>query len=452
MRTSNPLLIGVLSTLAATVNGHTTFTTLYVDGQSQGDGTCVRMNMNGAASTNPIAGLGNSDMACGVDGGKAVSYTCPAGAGSTLTFEWRESPNLESTGAIDKSHKGPCAVYIKQVGDMATSTAAGQGWVKIFDEGYDSATGKWCTEKLMANDGLLSVRIPANVPTGNYLVRPELLALHEADKGDPQFYVGCAQVAIKGSTTGKLDVPTDYSVSIPGHVKAGEPSVAFNIYQPKFPYPIPGPKVWSTQPANAPAIKAPTDGDSSWITGAQYVPGNCLLKEANWCGVEVPDYNTEDVCWKASEACYKQSETCYKTAPPSGGKNCKVWETKCKAIESACSSGNFQGPPNKGKKLESAEPKPKTNIPAADNAPSGTGSGQDSAVVVGSDKPPASKTSSAPVPPVETDTETGSENEYDDDDAVPAQGKRGCKSKRRRSAAGSPHLAHRNLHVRRWKA
>ncbi|KAK7981956.1 endoglucanase [Apiospora saccharicola] len=378
MRSSHSLLVGFLGTLAATANGHTIFTTMYVDGQAQGDGTCVRMSRSEDSPTDFIKGLDNNDMACGVNGGEAVGYTCPVGAGSTLTFEWRTWANLQNPGSIDISHKGPCAVYIKQVGDMVTSTAAGPGWVKIWNEGYDSTTGKWCTEKLIDNKGLLSVRIPTNVPTGNYLVRPELLSLQ--DKGNPQFYVGCAQVAIKGSSSGKLDVPAGYSVSIPGYVKAGEPSVSFDIYQPRFPYPIPGPKVWNTQSAGAP-VKVPS-GDDSWITGAQTVPGNCLLKNANWCGVEVPDYTTEASCDAAVEDCWKQSLACYNTAPPTGSKNCKIWEAKCQSIGAACESGNLQGPPNKGKKLENKDPKLTASIPPAGNVPSGANSGQKRAVVV----------------------------------------------------------------------
>ncbi|KAK7927742.1 glycoside hydrolase family 61 protein [Apiospora marii] len=436
MRSSHSLLVGFLGTLAATANGHTIFTTMYVDGQDQGDGTCVRMSLSENHPTDPIKGLDSNDMACGVDGGKAVGYTCPVGAGSTITFEWREYANLQEPGSIDISHKGPCAVYIKQVGNMATSTAAGSGWVKIWDEGYDSTTGKWCTEKLIDNQGLLSVRIPTNVPTGNYLVRPELLALQNVQKNDPQFYVGCAQVAIKGSSSGKLDVPAGYSVSIPGHVKAGEPSVSFNIYQPKFPYPLPGPKVWNTQSTAAP-VKVPS-GDNSWITGAQTVPATCLLTNANWCGVEVPDYTTEEGCWKAHDACSKQTDRCYGTAPPTGSKNCQVWEAKCQGIEDACNSGNFQGPPKKGKKLESADPKLTASIPPPGNVPSGASSGQKEAVVVSTGETATSgtatitKTLSSVAASVPTTT------------AVPVQGKRGCKSKKARRAR-----AYRNMPVRR---
>lgn len=306
---------------------------------------------------------------------------------------------------------------------MATSTVAGSGWVKVWDEGYDSTAGKWCTEKLIDNQGLLSVRIPTNVPTGNYLVRPELLALQNVNEGDPQFYVGCAQVAIKGSSSGKLDVPADYSVSIPGHVKAGEPSVTFNIYQPKFPYPLPGPKVWNTQSAGAP-VKV-TSGDNSWITGAQTVPVTCLLKNANWCGIEVPNYTTAKGCSDSAAACRKQADACYDTAPPTGSKNCEIWEAKCRGIASACDSGNFQGPPNKGKKLENRDPKLTASIPPPGNVPRGASRGQKKAVVstgetVTSGTATITKTLSSVAASAPTAT------------PVPVQGKRGCKSKKAR--------------------
>lgn len=42
---------------------------------------------------------------------------------------------------------------------------------------------------------------------------------------------------------------------------------------------------------------------------------------------------------------------CYETAPPTGSKNCKIWENKCNNIDDQCNAGNFNGPPNKGKDL-----------------------------------------------------------------------------------------------------
>ncbi|OTB20065.1 glycoside hydrolase family 61 protein [Daldinia sp. EC12] len=365
MKYSHYSFVAAAAILPTVVDAHTIFTTLFINDVSQGDGTCVRMNMDPQHCTDPIAGLDSDDMACGVDGEKSVAFTCPAPAGGKLTFEWRTWADAEQPGSIDISHKGPCAVYAKQVKDMDTGSAAGPGWIKLWEEGYDESSGKWCTEKLIDNNGLMSIDIPKSLPGGSWLFRPELLALHQADKGDPQFYTGCAQVFIKSEKTAPLNVPAEYSVSIPGYVEAGQPAVTFNIYQPKFPYPMPGPKVY--KPAESKKAAAFTLASTSSKTQKQTegeIPSDYLIKNANWVGVEVSSYSTEDGCWKASEECYSQANGCYESAPPTGSANCRTWESKCDGISAACSAGDFNGPPNKGQKLQNEDPAPPENIPA----------------------------------------------------------------------------------------
>lgn len=252
-------------------------------------------------------------------------------------------------------------MYAKQIQDMTADSAAGSGWIKLWDEGYDNSSGKWCTEKLIDNNGLLSFDIPKFLPSGYWLFRPELLALHDADKGDPQFYTGCAQIYIEGDNTAALDMPAGYSVSIPGYVQASEPGLNFNIYAPKFPYPMPGPKVYASTGS------ASTSSKEAQKPPKGLVPSNYLIKNANWVGVEVAEYSTEAGCWESSSACYGQAQKCYDSAPPSGGINCHVWEDKCDGINAACSAGNFEGPPNKGQKLQSKEPAPPSSFPDALN-------------------------------------------------------------------------------------
>jgi hypothetical protein len=133
-----------------------------------------------------------------------------------------------------------------------------------------------CTEKLIQNNGLLSVDIPNDISGGYYLVRPELLALHQADKSppNPQFYVGCAQIFLLSAGTG---VPKD-TVSIPGYVHTGDASVDFNIYTPKWPYPMPGPAPYeggSSIKDNAKAV------GSSEVQKEGLVPNGCVLSNAN---------------------------------------------------------------------------------------------------------------------------------------------------------------------------
>ncbi|GES56841.1 endoglucanase [Aspergillus terreus] len=342
------LLLFFLLSLASC---HTTFTTLYVDTVNQGDGACVRMNRNAEKASDPIYPVTSKDMACGYDGEKAVSRVCPAKASSLLTFEFREYPDAAQPGAIDISHKGPCAVYMKKVDDAtADDNAAGDGWFKIWQEDYDSAAGKWCTEKLIDNDGFLSVRVPEDIVQGYYLVRTELLALHNADANppDPQFYVGCAQVFVQGGGSAK---PATVSIGEGTYHVDGMPGLTFNIYdQPmKLPYPMFGPKVYQSGEANVEAnVK---------VAGAQQVqqhglkPEGCILVRDNWCGFEVPEYSTEDGCWSSSEKCWEQSDVCWNTALPTGNSVCQVWQDKCSAIDEACSSGDYNGPPNKGKDL-----------------------------------------------------------------------------------------------------
>ncbi|KAI0398848.1 glycosyl hydrolase family 61-domain-containing protein [Xylaria palmicola] len=252
-------------------------------------------------------------------------------------------------------------MYAKQVSDVASDDVAGPGWIKLWDEGYDAAAKKWCTEKLIANKGLLSFEIPEGLPTGYWIFRPELLALHDATKGDPQFYVGCAQVFVRSGHTAALDVPAGRAVSIPGHVRADHAGLTFNVYAPSFPYPLPGPPVFAVPPP-------PKNGGSGPKQTQGVIPGNYIVKNANWVGVEVPDYTDERGCWASSEDCWRQAGACYEAAPPTGDAGCIAWEGKCDGIQDACGAGRFKGPPNKGKRLAVKEPGLPGSIPRPVNA------------------------------------------------------------------------------------
>ncbi|KOS17567.1 putative endo-beta-1 [Escovopsis weberi] len=285
-------------------------------------------------------------MACGRDGGTPVQYTCPADKGSLLTFEFRLWPDYEQPGSIDPGHRGPCAVYAKKM-DSMEDQAAGPGWFKIWEDGYNPDTKKWCVDTLIENNGLLSVQLPEGLPSGSYLIRPEILALHNAWRGDPQFYVGCAQVFLQSDVSGPLNVPAEKSVSIPGYVNADSPGLTYNIYDSVLPpYPIPGPEVFI--PAASPAA----GGGSSSAQSAKLVkqqkgavPSDCLVKNANWCGEPIARYTTEDTCYAGARQCYAQSKQCYASATPAGSANCKTWDEYCQQVSNGCDAGNFNGPP-----------------------------------------------------------------------------------------------------------
>ena len=311
-----------------------------------------------------------------------MAFTCPAPAGSKLTLEFRMWADASQPGSIDPSHVGPMAVYLKPVSNIKTDAAAGPGWFKILDEGYDAAAKKWATEKLIAQDGLLSIELPSGLPTGYYLARHEIITIQNVtgDKVDPQFYVGCAQLFIKGSSTSDSPIPSDKLVSIPGHVQPTDPGLTHNPYKDDpTTYKTVGPSIFfplSTNTANTGTgrgtnAKTPQSALTTQTEGL--IPPSCLVKNANWCASEVPSYTTEAGCWAAGEDCYSQLDVCYKTAPPTGSRGCRVWEEdKCAVIQAACQSGNFQGPPNKGEKLAAQgagvdQPVPGGKVPAAVN-------------------------------------------------------------------------------------
>ncbi|KAI9171004.1 putative endo-beta-1,4-glucanase D [Paramyrothecium foliicola] len=324
--------------LASIANAHTLFTTLRINDKNQGDGTCVRQPSDPSSATSPVYPIDGDEMACGYDGGKAVPFICPAPSGSKLTFEFRAWPEFEKPLVIDDGHKGPCAVYIKKVDDMFSDSAAGPGWMKIWEDGYNVETNRWCVDTLIENNGLLSVNLPTSLPAGYYIVRPEVIALHFAYKGDPQFYTSCAQIFIEGGPGGSLDIPSEYETSIPGYVSGDESGLSYNIYDnDPSEYTIPGPKVY----------RPSADGQAKERMSQEegVIPEECLVKNANWCALPIASYSGESDCWAGSKACWKQSSACYDSMPPTGAANCEIWGDYCETINEACNAGDFEGPP-----------------------------------------------------------------------------------------------------------
>ncbi|KAK0742164.1 glycosyl hydrolase family 61-domain-containing protein [Apiosordaria backusii] len=359
MRSKILFTAGLATTFASLATAHTVLTTVFVNGVNQGDGTCIRMSTNPDRATFPIEGINSPNMACGLEGANPVAFTCPAPAGSTLTFafrEWADEPT-KGAGPIDPSHIGSIAIYLKQVSNISTSSPSGGGWFKIYSSGYDSGSKEWSARKLIADKGLLSFSLPSGLPTGYYLARSEILAIHDVSGSGPQFFVNCAQLFVSGSTSGSLSIPSDKSVSIPGYLSSSDPGLTYNIYESNpdsKPYTIVGPASFRPGGAGPSTNAKQTDG---------VIPSGCILKNANWCAREVPDYTNENECWKASDDCWAQLDVCYKTAPPSGSRGCRVWqEKKCDVIVEACRSGEWKGPRNKGQKVgsegESSAPVP----------------------------------------------------------------------------------------------
>ncbi|KAH7394057.1 endoglucanase-like protein II [Phaeosphaeria sp. MPI-PUGE-AT-0046c] len=214
---------------------HTTLWNVLVNGKDQGVGNKQGGYIDSPPNNNPVTNVADKSMQCNVAGVKASKSISVAG-GDELTFQWYHDTNSASDDIIATSHKGPIMVYASKAGNTLS-------WTKLWE---DKSSGTWAVDKLLAGSytgkkGQHKMKMPALAP-GEYILRPEILALHEGNReGGAQFYMECVHVTVGGSGTKTLPA----GVSFPGAYKANDPGVLFNIYGGSSSYPGVGPAVWN---------------------------------------------------------------------------------------------------------------------------------------------------------------------------------------------------------------
>lgn len=235
-----------LAALAGSVSAHTLMNSVEVNGQDQGEGknTYIRSPPN----NNPVKDLTSPDLACNVNGGKPVSDFVKAAAGDTLAFVWMH--NKPDDDIIAESHKGPVITYIAPYTDDAGAEAV---WTKIAEDGFDGQ--QWAVDRLIANKGKAEFKLPQSLKAGKYLVRQEVIGLHEANDAytddsarGAQFYPSCVQVEVSGSGDAVPNQDFDFNK---GYTYQ-DPGIVFDIYAKNktLDYKIPGPDVWSAAASN----------------------------------------------------------------------------------------------------------------------------------------------------------------------------------------------------------
>ncbi|KAI0019873.1 glycoside hydrolase family 61 protein [Xylariomycetidae sp. FL0641] len=182
---------------------------------------------------NPIMTVTDAKMTC--NGGTSAPLSAEVAAGENITATWGQWTHQQ----------GPVMVWMYACdGEFSACDGKGKKWFKIDEMGLFG-------ESLNSNDWGTAIiyktlewssKIPATLKPGNYLIRHELLALHQANT--PQFYPECAQIAVTGSGTA---MPSgDALTSIPAYAKQSDPGIMVDIYQGKATsYTCPGPKVWT---------------------------------------------------------------------------------------------------------------------------------------------------------------------------------------------------------------
>jgi len=251
------LTIGLVALLAQSAFAHTYLSSLVLDGTALAEGDCVRPHPSSDPDS-PITLVSSPNMTCGFlpQSAEAANRACPIAAGSSLGIQWHHNNDLATDDILDSSHKGPVIFYLAK-----SDTGADDVWFKIYEDGYTASDTQWATDRLIANDGLVTITIPSDIEPGNYLLRGEVLALHQAYELDGvQPYVGCAELAISGSGSAN---PSASGVAFPGAYSDTDPGILINIYTDFGTYTIPGPALYESGSSNTSSASSSSTSSSS---------------------------------------------------------------------------------------------------------------------------------------------------------------------------------------------
>lgn len=204
-------------------------------------------------------GVNGQYLSCG-NPGKPATLSVDAQPGDEITFLWNDG----WMHAI-----GPVMHYMASCGSASCEqfdSAQGR-WFKIDQQSYKPGQAQWVQQD--AVDGVpIAVTIPGNIAPGNYILRHELIALHNAAfVGGAEFYPSCLQLKIGGSGTG-VPAESDY-VTFPGAYKADDAGLVIQAYNGRISdYAFPGPAIVnlggsaSPPPAKTPESESPPPADS----------------------------------------------------------------------------------------------------------------------------------------------------------------------------------------------
>lgn len=275
MKLTTSLLATTLA-LTQTATAHYFFDVLVVDGQETKPLQYVRENTR-QAKYNPTKWKNTRDDMTP----DLTDFRCNKGAfqsaGRTQTAEVKAGSKLAMKLAVGATmqHPGPQIVYMSKA-PGAVNKYEGEGdWFKIMESGVCDKTKDFTKEAWCSWDkDRIEFTIPLDTPDGEYLIRPEHIALHGAHDGQAEFYYGCAQVKVTGGGNG---VPSP-TAKIPGVYKVNDPEVNFSLWGGYKDYTMPGPALW-TGGGSAPgggnsSSTAPAPGNSSSAAPAPENPSS----------------------------------------------------------------------------------------------------------------------------------------------------------------------------------
>ncbi|KAJ2671493.1 hypothetical protein GGI25_005482 [Coemansia spiralis] len=236
---------------------------------------CIRPYPS-ASRTAPVTDVTSTDLTCRTSNmNQSATKMCPIAAGSAITLQWHHNNNSTSDDIISRSHTGPVMVYMAPL----ESNGSGNVWFKIYENGWDTTNKEWATDKLIDNKGVLQVTIPNDIEAGEYLLRTEIIALHNARVlGGAQFFPNCVQLTVTG---GGNSSPA--GVALPGAYKATDPGILYSRSATNnSKYVIPGPAIYVPGGNNASSkYVKPSSNPNNFQPSANSQPSNAPTPTAS---------------------------------------------------------------------------------------------------------------------------------------------------------------------------
>ncbi|KAL5120062.1 hypothetical protein ACEQ8H_001887 [Pleosporales sp. CAS-2024a] len=231
-----------LSLLASRAAAHTFIWGVYVNGVDSGTFKGIRVpaynngpGRAGGYNNGPVKDLSSIDLRCNVLGDVQTSDTIKVLPGDNLTLDWHHDYRNDTDEPIAASHHGPSLIY------MSPDPPTDSSFVKIWHQGKHllpfPQPGEWSTTSDIRNHfGHMNMRIPAGLKAGKYLIRAEMIALHEGEvsylanpRRGAQFYPDCVQIEVQGDG----DVALPEGVGFPGAYSYEDAGIVHNRHEPR---------------------------------------------------------------------------------------------------------------------------------------------------------------------------------------------------------------------------
>ncbi|CAI6332030.1 unnamed protein product [Periconia digitata] len=268
----------LLAALVTSVAGHTDVTEVTIGGKTYkgfyGASKAECKSDSPAWCTNqgwghqPVMGdkINHADIIAHIDASPS-SYTAEAPAGSDVTFKWFRTGSCEAKNEVgwDCSHHGSTSTWLAPCnGDCSKVDKTQLSFFKIHESGLlgypagtryaqgsaKGQTGKWATDEIFYDNGnKQTVKIPKGIPNGNYVLRTEVMSIHNnGPVSERQFWPQAFNIKV----TGGSGSTTPQGIKATQIYKSSDALLTFDMYNHAAgaTISVPGPKVASVASAS----------------------------------------------------------------------------------------------------------------------------------------------------------------------------------------------------------